>query len=245
MKKIWLMLLLSLVGLVTMACIRFEIGFMVNEDGSGVFRYQVAVKEEIAAMGESSDEGASFNMLDDLEELPPGAEAQEYSEDGYTGVIVSVPVDDVSNWDEVSGAFGALGDTAEDDSLPFDVPTISKNEDGDWQFSMLIPASEDPGDLMGLDGSADGMDEFAAMLLEDAWFRVRVELPGELAEHNADRIEDGALVWELDILSTESRQLTASTVSGGGFPIVPVVAGVAGTAVLVVIVSLAYVRRRH
>ncbi len=248
MKTIRLALVLSLVGLATMACVRFEIGFVVNEDGSGVISYQVAVKDEVVAMADLAGEGDDFSLMDEFGDLPSGAEVQDYEEDGFTGVIISVPVDDFSNWEEVSGAFGALGDSAEDDSQPFDVPTISKDEDGAWHFSMLIPSSEDPGGLMGLtglDGSEGGMDEFAAMFLEDAWFRVRVELPGGLAEHNADRIEDGALVWELDILSTESRQLTASTVPGGGIPIVPIVAGVVGAAVLVVIVSLAYVRRRR
>ena len=248
MKTIRLALVLSLVGLATMACVRFEIGFVVNEDGSGVINYQVAVKDEVVAMADLAGEGDDFSLMDEFGDLPSGAEVQDYEEDGFTGVIISVPVDDFSNWEEVSGAFGGLGDSAEDDSQPFDVPTISKDEDGAWHFSMLIPSSEDPGGLMGLmglDGSEDGMDEFAAMFLEDAWFRVRVELPGELAEHNADRIEDGALVWELDILSTESRQLTASTVPEGGFPIVPIVAGVAGAAVLVVIVLLAYVCRRR
>ena len=110
---------------------------------------------------------------------------------------------------------------------------------------MLIPSGEDSGDLMGLGGSEDGMEELAGMLLGDAWFRVRVKLPGELAEHNADRIEDGELVWELDIFSTESRQLTARSVPGNGLPIGPIVAGVAGVVVLVALVSLAYVRRRR
>ena len=138
-----------------------------------------------------------------------------------------------------------MNDSDVADSQPFDVPSITRDEDGGWQFSMLIASSEDSGDLMGLGESEDGMDEFAAMLLEDAWFRVRLKLPGELAEHNADRIEDGALVWELDILSTESRQLTARSVPAGGLPILPIVAGVAGVVVLAAFVSLAYVHRRR
>ncbi len=243
MKNIRLMLLLSLVGLVTMACVRFEIGFVVNEDGSGVISYQVALQDEVVAMADLAGEGDDFNLVDEMEDLPPGAEVQEYEEDGYTGVIVTVPIADFSDEQAVDAVLSGLGDSTGGDPQPFDVPTISTDGDGAWEFSMLIPSSEDSGDLMGLGGSEEGVDEFAAMLLADASFRVRLKLPGELTEHNADRIEDGALVWELDILSTESRQLTASSVSGGGFPIVPVVAVVAGAAVLVVIVSLAYVRR--
>lgn len=89
------------------------------------------------------------------------------------------------------------------------------------------------------------MEGLATLLLEDAWFRVRIKLPGELAEHNADRIEDGELVWELDLLATEDRQLMARSVPEGGFPIGPIVVMVAGVVVLAAFVSLAYVRRRR
>ena len=243
MKTIRLALLLSLVVVATAACVRLEVGFIVNDDGSGVFNYQIAVKDEVSAMADMAGEG--FSMADELGELPPGAEVQDYEEDGYTGVIVTVPISDFSDAEAVWAVLSGLGDSTESDSQPFDVPSISKDEDGAWQFSMLIPSGEDSGDLMGLGGSEDGMEELAGMLLGDAWFRVRVKLPGELAEHNADRIEDGELVWELDVLSTESRQLTARSVPGNGLPIVPIVAGVAGVVVLVALVSLAYVRRRR
>lgn len=245
MKTIRLALLLSLVVLVTAACVRLEVGFIVNDDGSGVFNYQVALKEEVMAMADMAGERGDFNFMDELGELPPGAEVKDYEEDGYTGVIITAPISDFSDAEAVEAVLSGLGDSTGGDFQPFDVPTISKDEDGAWQFSMLIPSSEDSGDLMGLGGSEDGMDEFAAMLLEDAWFRVRLKLPGELGEHNADRIEDGELVWELDILSTESRQLTARSVPGNRLPIVPIVAGVAGVVVLVALVSLAYVRRRR
>ena len=89
------------------------------------------------------------------------------------------------------------------------------------------------------------MEGLAAMLLDDAWFRVRIKLPGEVTEHNADRIEDGELVWELDFTATEERQLTARSVPSGGVSVVPIVAGIAGAAVLAAFVGLAYVRRRR
>ena len=102
---------------------------------------------------------------------------------------------------------------------------------------MLIPSSEESIEAMDFEGMA--------MLFDDAWFRVRIKLPGELAEHNADRIEGEELVWELDFIATEERQLTARSVPGNGLPIVPIVAGLASIVVLVAFVSLAYVRRRR
>ena len=245
MKTIRLALLLSLVGLVTMACIRIEIGFVVNEDGSGVISYQVALKDAVIAMSDLAGEGEEFNLLDEMGDPPPGVEVQDYEEDGYTGVIIMASVSDFADAKAVEAVLSDLNDSDVADSQPFDVPSITRDEDGGWRFSMLISSSEDSGDLMGLGESEDEMDEFTAMLLEDAWFRVRLKLPGELAEHNADRIEDGSLVWELDILSTESRQLTARSITEGGMPILPIVAGVVGGVVLVAFVSLAYVHRRR
>ena len=245
MKTIWLALLLSLVGLVTMACARFEIGVVVNEDGSGVINYQVALKDELMAMAGMAGEGEDFNFMDELGDLPAGAEVQDYEEDGYTGVTVTVPISDFTDAEAVGEVLNGLSGSTESDLQSFNFPSISKDEDGAWQFSMLIPNSEDSGVLMGNGGPGDGMDEVATMLLADASFRVRVKLPGEVVEHNADRIEDGELVWELDILSTESRQLTARSVPGNRLPIVPIVAGVAGVVVLVALVLLAYVRRRR
>ena len=45
-------------------------------------------------------------------------------------------------------------------------------------------------------------------------FRVRLDLPGDLVEHNADRIEDGTLVWDLELTSAEPQRLFARTVGG-------------------------------
>ena len=51
MKTIRLALLLSVVALVTTACFRLEVAFTVNEDGSGIVRYQIAVKEDLMELG--------------------------------------------------------------------------------------------------------------------------------------------------------------------------------------------------
>ena len=56
----------------------------------------------------------------------------------------------------------------------------------------------------------------AAQLLEDAAFTIRVELPGDVEGHNADAVDGGALVWSLDLLSDQPRDLMARTGGGGG-----------------------------
>ena len=237
MKTFRLALALSLIALITTACFRLEVAFTVEEDGSGTVRYQMAVKEDLMALG-----GEELNLSEEVGDLPPGAEFQEYNEDGYTGVVVTVPIDDFSDMERVQNALGGVSETADMETGLADELSISKDEDGAWQFSMLIPSTDEG---LGMEGIEEGMEGLAGMLLEDAWFRVRIKLPGELAEHNADRIEDGELVWELDFTATEDRELMARSVPSGGPPIVPIVAGIAGFAVLASFVSLAYVRRRR
>ncbi len=232
MKTIRLALILSIIALVTTACFRIELAFTVNDDGSGTVSYQITVNDALMELG-----GEDLNFFEELGDLPPGAEVQDYSEDGYTGVVVTVPITDFSDMVEVEDALGGLDESSDLETGLSDEISISKDEDGGWQFSMLIPSSEESIEAMDFEGMA--------MLFDDAWFRVRIKLPGELAEHNADRIEGEELVWELDFIATEERQLTARSVPGGGLPIVPIVAGLASIVVLVAFVSLAYVRRRR
>ena len=95
------------------------------------------------------------------------------------------------------------------------------------------PLGDDLGDENG--DFAAGM---VAALVESAFFRVRVSLPGEVTEHNADRIENGVLVWELDLMDEERRTLSARSETAGVGPAVVVVAAGAAVAV-VVLVTLA------
>ncbi len=238
MKTIRLALLLSLVGLVTMACIRFQVAFTVNEDGSGTVRYQIAIKDDMMELA-----GEDLDVSEEVGDLPEGAEVQDYSEDGYTGVVVTVPIADFSDMEKVRTALGGVSESMDSEDSPFDTVSIDEEEDGAWHFSMLMtPFSDESEDGLSVDELGEGL---ATLLLGDAWFRVLVKLPGELAEHNADRIEDGVLVWELDFMATEEREMTARSIPEGGLPIVPIVVGIVGIVVLVALVSLAYVRRRR
>ena len=92
-------------------------------------------------------------------------------------------------------------------------------------------------DVMQQGGDHNG-PVLAGLLGEDAFFRIRVALPGEVTEHNADRIEGDLLVWEIDWTSTEGRTLSAVSrpASGGGndMGLVAVLVGVAAVALVVV-----------
>ena len=90
------------------ACFRLEVAFTVEEDGSGTVSYLMGVKEDLMALG-----GEEFNLSEEVGDLPPGAAFQEYSEDGYTGVVVTVPIDDFSDMEKVQAALGGVSGTAD------------------------------------------------------------------------------------------------------------------------------------
>ena len=71
----------------------------------------------------------------------------------------------------------------------------------------------------------------AAQLLEDAAFTIRIELPGDVEGHNADAVDGGALVWSLDLLSDQPRDLMARIGGGGGD-------GVSTIVTIVVVIAL-------
>ena len=236
---------IGIFSLIATACVRAELGFIVNEDGSGIFSYQLAFKDEIAMVSDVLDGDDGFDLVDESDDLPPGSEVREYAEDGYTGVTVSIPVSDFSDLEELDAVQGSFEDTDLDGYQFFDTPIISRDEDGAWQFSMLIAGSDETGDSFGIDDLEDLAEGFASMLFDDGWFRIRVNLPGEIVEHNADRIDEDGLVWELDVLSNEPRQLMARSVPSGVSAMITVVAAIAGSVALLALVSVAYVRRRR
>ena len=71
-----------------------------------------------------------------------------------------------------------------------------------------------------------------------------MSLPGNVTEHNADRVEGSALVWEVELTGTEARTLHARGQPGGGLDtgFVAVLAVVA--VVVLLIVFAARARRR-
>ncbi len=228
-------LLLPLAVLATTGCFRIEVAFLVNDDGSGTVKYTVAVSDQFTAMMEA--EGMEEGSLVEEEDLPPGAEVRDYSEDGYTGVVFTVPFTDYA---ELNSIMQSVDETNQEGGVGLDPPDISQDENGDWRFSMLMPAASED------DGSGDllGMDALFEELLADGWFRVRVRLPGELAEHNADRVENGELVWQMGLDSTEERQLTARATSGGGLSIVAIGAAAGVVVIALVAVAVLFFTRR-
>ena len=231
----WALLALLASAVVCTGCIRVEIGIRVNDDGSGTLSILSALDAEaLRALGE--DGGAEIeNPFSDLDaaDLPPGAAVEAYDEDGFIGVRASVPFaagDDIPDaieavlsdgGDDLSGELAGTAGLFE----RFDL----YRDGGGWRFDAVVsPLNQEA--LSGGDGDALGV-ALAEQLLEDASFTIRIELPGDVEEHNADVVDGGALVWSLDLFSDQPRDLMART-SGGGD------GGVSTIVTIVVVIAL-------
>ena len=185
-----LTLLLAVVAFSMVGCIRYELGFTVNADGSGALSALVAISDQFTqATGSTAEQALGLG-----DESLPGAEITEYKQDGFTGIQMSVPFANLQQ-------LGLLMGSSESDAIATDFE-LQPDGEGGWRFATVMGPVADPSGV-----EAPPSPE----LLQGAWGRVRVQLPGDVAEHNADRIEDGAFVWEIDFTSTEPRQLTATT----------------------------------
>ena len=231
----WPLLALLTSVVVLTGCIRVEFGIRLNDDGSGDISILSALNTEaMSALG--GDLGAETgNPLGDLDgaDLPPGAAVEEYDEDGFVGVRATFPFaagDDVK--DTIDALLSDAGDGLSGEPAGLDGPfeRFDLRRDGSgWRFDAVVPPLN-PEAPSGGGGSALG-GEFAELLLEDASFTIRLELPGDVVEHNADDVDGGALVWSLDFFSDQPRNLTALTGGGGS-------GGATTTVIAVVVVAL-------
>ena len=250
-----LSLLALLAGAVVLSgCARIEIGIHVNEDGSGEISLLSALDtrflDAAAAAGDTGMEDP-FSDLDEAD-LPPGATVEEYDQDGFRGVRARFPF--AASEDIKRTIDAALSDAGDDptgaaaglDQL-FERFDLRRDGDG-WRFdAVAVPLFM--GALPGDGGDALGGDalggEMAELMLEGFEFTIRIELPGEIVEHNADAVEDGALVWSLDPLSEEPRALLALTSGGGDGTILHVTTGVVVALLIAAITAAIWLRSRR
>ena len=201
----YLLLMLSLAALLMTGCIRQELSITVAADGSGSLTQLLTISDAFSETTDESPAGIFDDGIFDDGDVPPGITMEEVSEDGFSGFRVSVPFGSPS---ELLALVGSLTDTGQGPSTDF----VLEETDSGWYVNLLFGPFEDPAAA-----AAPPSGEAAALLeaiLADAWFRVRLDLPGDLVEHNADRIEDGTLVWDLELTSAEPQRLFARTVGG-------------------------------
>jgi hypothetical protein len=194
-----------------------EISIEVNDDGTGTASFLSAVNTETMSMLGGEDElGGGFFEDVDQSDLPPGATLEPYDQDGFQGQRLTVPF--THNGDVAAALAAAEGEAVPIGSADDPFQTFELRRDGDmWVFNAAMNVGEE----MGEDVGNPAEDEMMRGFFEDASFTIRIKLPGGVTEHNADRVAgDGALIWDLDVLSAETREMTAtsdpSRASSGG-----------------------------
>lgn len=229
-----LLLLAPLAALVLTGCIRAEIAIRVNDDGSGTVSVLTAVDGSVLAafageggsgLGDLLGDGdiaSAFTDVDD-EDLPPGASVEAYEDGDFVGARITVPF---AAGDDVASALEQLSEGGDETPFAgaggaFESFVLERDGERDgWRFEARL--SEDATDAgLGDGGGGDAFgDAITGALLGDASFTVRLALPGEIVEHNADELTGGELVWHLDVLDPSARPLMArseaSSGSGGG-----------------------------
>ena len=221
----WTALLLAVLALALTGCIRLQLTFTVHDDGSGRVDTLVAVDETLLALsGESADD-----LVSDLADLPEGSTVEAYEQDGFVGQLASVPIPDMARFSEFLGGVDAVSDS----TAGFD---FVREGDG-WRFTTTVPGGEE------LTGDVGDLD-LADLIGEDAFFRIRVALPGEVTEHDADRVEGDLLVWEIDWTLSEERTLSARSEPGGGVTDMGFVVALVGVAAVALLVVFAARSRR-
>ena len=253
---------LAVLGVVTtmlVGCIQAEIAVRVKDDGSGTASVLFAFDQSLLDLLESLDEGEDSSsapteefdptsIFDGIDEsIVPNAEVVPYEQGDFVGARITAPFENVEDvpamLDEITSGLALPGSEPSvegETGSGFERFVIERDGDG-WRLDAVVeaPTTEEEAN------SADPADEeFAAAFLENASFTIKVVLPGELEEHNADEEVDGELTWNLDLESTEPRTLSARTAGASDeFPWVLVAGGGVG---LVAIAGIAWdVNRRR
>ena len=251
MRRLTLLLVAPLAVVLLTGCLRIEIAMRVADDGSGAISFLSAIDSSamgaLGALGPGvGDIASSFTEVDEST-LPPGGTAELYQEGTFVGSRVQIPF---ASSGDVAATLGGLVASAGEESAfaglggMFEQFVLEGDDDG-WLFEAQFPRDM-LADAAGASGGPALDPALMAPLLGDASFTVRVALPGTVVEHNADRVEEGELIWDLNVLDPGARPMMARTELGGGEGLSPVLI----VAVIVVAVAAAAggawaVRRRR
>jgi hypothetical protein len=224
-----MLLAAALLALLLAACeAQIRVGLQINEDGSGTVAFETGFDDEFAELVFQGQDPESL-VFEDLSLVEfPEAETGRFTEGDFTFYTVTVPFDDANELNEIA---------ANEDS-PFENLSVSASAD-EVRVEGIIGTGEDA----FIDPNALEGGDFDTGALEDVFsFSVRILLPGEVTEENADRtLSDGTLEWDLPLSGESVSILAVSDPSGGGssFPwwVLAVVAVVGLLVVVVFILS--------
>lgn len=210
------LLLLAAVALVAAGCqVRLAADVAVGRDGSGTFEFAVAIDEELAR--DLRDAG-----VEPLEGLEDAAEAgSPWEIVGETPDDGGVRVRMRARFDEPEGLADLAADLHReldrDDLRVHDGLQLERRDDGSVAFSgrvgLDLPAA--PGaEGQGVTFDADDLERLLRERGEEfVRYDVRVTLPAEPVEHDADEVDGDSLVWRAPV--SGMREISAVSAAPG------------------------------
>ena len=181
------LILLAALMLLATACIKVDYHITVNADSSGTVDGTIAIAEAMMELAEASGDGGCEEFASDelAGELPPGAQVTPFEEEGWCGITFTASL----------ANFGSLsGDST---ATPIEIKVV-----GDVMYIELdtsdMAADQDE------DMSPEEMQMFMDMLnVPESEFKIRVTLPGEPLENNADSVDGSTFTWNLDLFGDD------------------------------------------
>lgn len=238
--------LLVLAVALSSCTIRFDSNTTVNEDGSGTLALEISFDEEFRQfMADSGD--ASFDLTGDLEDVPAGWSATEFSRDGFEGIRIGVDFGDLAELDQRLAELNEAAGEEQATPIFIEQSGLSRNGSG-FDFELTIAGLEEG--LTDASGSAGGDDlgfeglDPAALFGDVFEIRYVLTLPGEITSHNADAIEGSTLTWNIG-LSDDGRLLAAASGGGGGGSLTIILGVLALLALAILAFVVIQVRKRR
>jgi hypothetical protein len=182
---ICLLATISLLSLALSGCIKIEMSFSVQADGSSEAATIVGLSSELMEMA-PEDENPMLDIEDQIrEELGEEVAIEQWSEDGYEWIKV---INSFSNLEELN-TFMRDESEVENFSLKKETGIFKEHFIFDADFSTVTPAT------LGQEG---GIEEFDVPmdLLDIVDFVLSVSLPGSIVETNGNVDENsGVITW--------------------------------------------------
>ncbi len=193
------LLLLALLG---SACqVKIEQSMLIEDDGSGRIVLDVLLDEELRTLTGFEDAASAFELAGGV---PDGFVVEDLVVDDFAGARAT---SEFSSLDELSTILEDAASTGLAD-------TVSITREGN-EYRYVATIADLGAAAEGLGGfvTADTFDDFFDITLS-------VQLPGEVVDHNADRLdEDGTLVWHIEIEDSGATLSGTSRVATDWAPI--------------------------
>ncbi|MGO1317855.1 MAG: LppM family (lipo)protein [Cellulomonadaceae bacterium] len=183
--------LLATMCLVLAGCFRMDMELVLGEDDTVDGSMVMAFSDDVAEMmGEDPQSFWDENSGDILSDMPEGARAEPYAQDGYTGTRI---IFEGQTLDDLNSG----GTTGED---------LTITREGD---EFVVTGTMDMSDL---DSDTEGLP---AGLLESFEIRIAITFPGPVTEHTGELDGTNTVVWLPPIGEVTDISARASAIPGG------------------------------